>query len=40
MISDAEMLDQILPAAAPRFGKHHNWDKVFVRVKPLKKKPN
>jgi len=40
-ISDAEMLDQTFPGGRPTpSGKHHTWDKLFIRVKPSKKKPN
>jgi hypothetical protein len=40
-ISDAEMLDQTFPGGRPSpSGKHQRWDKLFMRVKPAKKKSN
>ncbi len=34
-ISDAQLLDQTFPGGRPtRSGKHHKWDKLFLRVKP------
>ena len=34
-ISDAELLDQTFPGGRPTAsGKHHKWDKLFLRVKP------
>ena len=34
-ISDAQLLDQTFPGGRPTAsGKHHKWDRLFVRVKP------
>jgi hypothetical protein len=39
LISDAELLDQTFPGGRPaRLGKHHKWDRLFLRVKPASKK--
>ena len=39
LISDAELLDQTFPGGRPTVsGKHHKWDKLFLRVKPAGKK--
>lgn len=39
LISDAELLDQTFPGGRPTaLGKHHKWDKLFLRVKPADKK--
>jgi len=39
LISDAELLDQTFPGGRPTSsGKHHKWDKLFLRVKPADKK--
>jgi len=39
LISDAELLDQTFPGGRPTAsGKHHKWDKLFLRVKPADKK--
>ena len=33
-ISDVQLLDQTFPGGRPTAsGKHHNWDKLFIRVK-------
>lgn len=41
LISDAELLDQTFPGGRPTAsGKHHKWDKLFLRVKPAGKKKN
>jgi len=38
-ISDAQLLDQTFPGGRPAAsGKHHKWDKLFLRVKPADKK--
>lgn len=35
LISDIEMLDRHFPGGRPtKSGKHHKWDKVFIRVRP------
>ena len=35
LISDAELLDRTFPGGRPTTsGKHHKWDKLFLRVKP------
>ena len=35
LITDARLLDQTFPGGrGAESGKHHNWDKLFVRVKP------
>jgi hypothetical protein len=40
LISDAELLDQTFPGGRPApSGKHHKWDKLFLRVKPATKEP-
>jgi hypothetical protein len=34
-ISDVQLLDQTFPGGRPTAsGKHHKWDKLFIRVKP------
>src|ERR1700761_4935248 len=38
LISDAQLLDQTFPGGRPaESGKHHKWDKLFLRVKPAGK---
>jgi hypothetical protein len=38
LIFDAELLDQTFPGGRPTpSGKHHKWDKLFLRVKPAGK---
>jgi len=40
-ISKAEMLRETFPGGLPTpSGKHNTWDKLFIRVKSSKKKPN
>ncbi len=40
-ISDARLLDQTFPGGRPTStGKHHKWDKLFLRVKPAGTKPD
>jgi hypothetical protein len=40
LISDAELLDQSSPGGRPTVsGKHHKWDKLFLRVKSAGKTP-
>lgn len=35
LISDAQMLDRTFPGGRPTpSGKHHKWDKLYLRVKP------
>ena len=35
LISDIELLDKTFPGGRPtKSGKHHKWDKLFIRVKP------
>lgn len=35
LISEAELLDQTFPGGRPTpSGKHHKWDRLFLRVKP------
>ena len=35
LISDIELLDRTFPGGRPApSGRHHQWDKVFIRVKP------
>jgi len=35
LISDVQLLDQTCPGGRPTpSGKHHKWDKLFIRVKP------
>ncbi len=37
-ISDLQILDQTFPGGRPTpSGKHHKWDKLFIRVKPRDK---
>jgi hypothetical protein len=38
-ISDVHVLNQTFPGGRPTpTGKHHKWDKLFMRVRPAKKK--
>ena len=38
LISDAELLDQTFAGGHPTAsGKHHKWDKLFLRLKPADK---
>lgn len=38
LISDIELLSQTFPGGRPSpSGKHHSWDKLFIRVKPADK---
>lgn len=38
LISDIRLLDQTFPGGRPTpSGKHHKWDKLFIRVKPASK---
>jgi len=40
LISDIELLDRTFPGGRPtKTGKHHKWDKLFVRVKPADNEP-
>ena len=35
LISNLELLDRTFPGGRPtKSGKHHKWDKLFIRVKP------
>ena len=35
LISDLQLLDRTFPGGRPtQSGKHHKWDKLFIRVKP------
>jgi len=35
LISDLQILDRTFPGGRPtKSGKHHRWDKLFIRVKP------
>lgn len=35
LISDLQLLDRTFPGGRPTpSGKHHKWDKLFIRVKP------
>src|SRR5579871_123448 len=35
LISDLSLLDQTFPGGRPpESGNHHNWEKLFIRVKP------
>ena len=35
LISDAQLLDRTFPGGRPTpSGKHHKWDKLYLRVKP------
>jgi hypothetical protein len=39
LISGAKLLDRTFPGGRPTAsGKHHKWDKLFLRVKPASKK--
>jgi hypothetical protein len=38
LISDIRLLDRTFPGGRPtKSGKHHKWDKLFIRVKPADK---
>lgn len=38
LISDLQLLDQTFPGGRPApSGKHHQWDKLFARVRPADK---
>ena len=38
LISNIQMLDRTFPGGRPtKSGKHHTWDKLFIRVKPADK---
>ena len=38
LISDIQMLDRTFPGGRPtKSGRHQNWDKLFIRVKPPEK---
>ena len=38
LISDLQLLDRTFPGGRPtKSGKHHKWDKLFIRVKPADK---
>jgi hypothetical protein len=38
LISNLELLDRTFPGGRPtKSGKHHKWDKLFIRVKPADK---
>jgi hypothetical protein len=38
LISDAQMLDRTFSGGRPTpSGKHHKWDKLYLRVKPSDK---
>jgi len=38
LISEVRMLDRTFPGGRPtKSGKHHKWDKLFIRVKPADK---
>jgi hypothetical protein len=40
LISDAQMLDQTFAGGRPTpSGKHHKWDRLFLRVKPGRQQP-
>jgi hypothetical protein len=40
LISDAQLLDQTFPGGRPTAsGKHHKWDKLFLRVRSAGEKP-
>ncbi len=40
LISDIRLLNRTFPGGRPtRSGKHHKWDKLFIRVKPADKDP-
>jgi hypothetical protein len=40
LISNAQLLDQTFPGGRPTAsGKHHKWDRLFLRVKPARKEP-
>jgi hypothetical protein len=40
LISDAHLLDQTFPGGRhTASGKHHKWDRLFLRVKPARKEP-
>jgi predicted DNA-binding transcriptional regulator YafY len=37
-MQDLEMLDKSFPGNREVSGKHHQWDKIFIRVEPPKKR--
>ncbi|HEY7306681.1 MAG TPA: hypothetical protein VH601_21335 [Bryobacteraceae bacterium] len=38
LISNIQLLNKTFPGGRPTpSGKHHNWDKIFIRVKPANK---
>lgn len=38
LISDVEILNQTFPGGRPaKSGKHHKWDRLFIRAKPADK---
>ena len=38
LISNIQLLDRTFPGGRPtKSGKHHKWDKLFIRVKPADK---
>jgi hypothetical protein len=40
LISDVQLLNQTFPGGRPTpSGKHHKWDKLFIRVKPAHSDP-
>jgi hypothetical protein len=40
LISEAQLLDEVFPGGRPTAsGRHHNWDELFLRVKPADKTP-
>jgi hypothetical protein len=41
LISEIELLNRTFPGGRPApSGKHHKWDKLFIRVKPPDQDPN
>ena len=40
-IADVHLLDRTFPGGRPTgSGKHHKWDKLYIRVKPADEKPD
>ena len=41
LASDIQLLDQTFPGGRPtKSGKHHKWDRLFIRVKPAGQDPD
>jgi len=41
LMSDIQLLDRTFPGGRPtKSGKHHKWDKLFIRIKPADNNQN